>query len=88
MREMSASEASRNFSAVLDLAEHGETVVVTRSGRRVALITPAPRANGKALREVFRRWQGNAALDDTFATNVAAAREAAVTDLDGDPWRD
>jgi prevent-host-death family protein len=88
MREMSASEASRNFSAVLDSAEHGETIVVTRAGRRVALITPAPRANGKALREVFRRWQGNPALDDTFAANVAAAREVASADLDSDPWRD
>lgn len=88
MREMTASEASRNFSAVLDAAEHGETIVVTRSGHRVALITPAPRANGRALREVFRRWQGNTAVDDTLAANVAKAREAASADLDVDPWRD
>lgn len=88
MKEMAASEASRNFSAVLDEAEHGETIVVTRNGRRVAMITPAPRANGKALRDVFRRWQGRAELDDEFAANVAAAREAVSGDLDSDPWRD
>jgi prevent-host-death family protein len=87
MREMTASEASRNFSAVLDEAEHGETIVVTRNGHRVALIVPAPRANGSALREVFGRWNGNAALDDSFEENVAAVRETASAELDSDPWR-
>lgn len=87
MRELSASEASRNFSSVLDSAERGETIVVTRSGQRVAMIVPAPRANGAALREVFDRWQGNPALDDTFAAQVAAAREAVSAELDTDPWR-
>ncbi|HEY2764871.1 MAG TPA: type II toxin-antitoxin system prevent-host-death family antitoxin [Pseudonocardiaceae bacterium] len=84
---MSASEASRNFSAVLDSAEHGETIVVTRAGKRIALIVPAPRANGAALREVFGRWQGNAAFDDTFAANVATASEVVSAELDTDPWR-
>lgn len=88
MREMTASEASRNFSAVLDEAEHGETIVVTRNGHRVALIVPAPRANGGALREVFRRWNGNPALDEAFAENVASVREMVSADLDADPWHD
>lgn len=88
MREMSASEVSRSFSAVLDSAEHGETIVVTRAGRRVAVITPAPRANGAALRAVFERWHGNPALDDTLATRVTATRETASAELDTDPWRD
>lgn len=84
---MSASEASRNFSAVLDEAERGETIVVTRSGRRVALIVPAPRANGEALLDVFRRWHNSDGLDEAFAANVAAAREVASTESDADPWR-
>ncbi|HEY3263504.1 MAG TPA: type II toxin-antitoxin system prevent-host-death family antitoxin [Pseudonocardiaceae bacterium] len=84
---MTASEASRNFSAVLDQAEHGETIVVTRGGRRVAMIVPAPGASGKALREIVDRWRGNAAFDQTFADNIAAAREAASADQDRDPWR-
>jgi len=87
MREMTASEASRNFSAVLDEAEHGEAIVVTRAGRRVAMIVPAPRANGGALREVIDRWRGNAAFDETFADNVAGVRDAVSADLDSDPWR-
>ncbi|MGB3184495.1 MAG: type II toxin-antitoxin system prevent-host-death family antitoxin [Ornithinimicrobium sp.] len=84
---MTASEASRSFSAVLDSAEHGETIVVTRAGRRVAAITPAPRANGAALRAVFERWHGNPALDGTLATRVDAARQSASAELDTDPWR-
>ncbi len=83
---MSASEASRNFSAALDAAEQGETIVVTRAGKRVALIVPAPRANGAAVREVFSRWRDNPALDDDFASNVRAAREAVSAELDTDPW--
>lgn len=85
---MAASEASRNFSAVLDEAEHGETIVVTRNGRRVAMITPAPRANGKSLREVFRRWQDHTGLDAKFEADVTHARDLAASDLDEDPWRD
>ncbi len=85
---MSASEASRNFSAVLDSAEHGETTLITRSGRRIALIAPPPRANGVALRALLNRWRDNPALDDEFAARVASARTAASIELDADPWRD
>lgn len=72
---------------MLDSAEHGETIVVTRAGRRVAVITPAPRANGAALRAVFERWHGNPALDDTLAARVDAARQGVSAELDTDPWR-
>lgn len=71
---------------VLDSAERGETIVVTRSGQRVALITPASRANGAALREVFRRWRDTPALDGDFAERVTSARGAVSPDLDTDPW--
>lgn len=52
------------------------------------MIAPAPRANGRAVREVFRRWQGNATIDDTFAEDVASIRNVASAELDADPWRD
>lgn len=73
---------------MLNSAERGETIVVTRAGRRVAMIAPVPRSNGAALRAVFDRWRGNPALDDAFESNVHAAREAAAAELDTDPWRD
>ena len=94
MREVSATEASRNFSAVLDAAERGETVVVTRAGEPVATIAPAPRANGQALQDVFARWASRApdeaddAAHEEFARNVLDVREWASGELDGDPWRD
>jgi prevent-host-death family protein len=86
MREMTASEASRNFSAVLDSVEHGETIVVTRAGRRIASISPASAATGAALNAVLANWRGTAALDDAFAESIAAARAAAAVDDDTDPW--
>ncbi|HET8929131.1 MAG TPA: hypothetical protein VFN21_00600 [Acidimicrobiales bacterium] len=85
---MTASEASRGFAAVLDAAEVGETIVVTRGGRRVAEIRPAQKANGAALRAVLERWHGNASLDDPFATAVDSIRDATSGELDNDPWRD
>ena len=86
MREVTASEASRNFSAVLDSVERGETILVTRAGRRVASIAPTPLATGAALNAVLRRWRGAAALDDDFAESIATARAAASTEDDRDPW--
>lgn len=86
MREMTTSEVSRNLSAVLDEAERGETIAVTRSGRRVALIVPAPRANAAALDEVFRRWADTGVVDDEFVAAVGAVRE--FVGVDGDPWNE
>jgi prevent-host-death family protein len=86
MREVTASEASRNFSAVLDSVERGEIIVVTRAGRRVASIAPTPAATGAALNAVLTRWRGAAALDDEFAESIDTARAAASTEDDRDPW--
>ena len=88
MREVTASEASRNFSAVLDSVERGEIIVVTRAGRRVASIAPAAAATGAALNAVLTRWRGAAALDDDFAESIETARAAASTENDYDPWTD
>lgn len=85
---MTASEASRNFSSLLDAAEHGESVVVTRGGRRIAEVRPASAANGRALRDVFARWADDPALDDAFASRVHDTRRVATSDADTDPWRD
>jgi len=52
---VSATEAARRFSAVLDSVEgRGETFVVVRRGRAVARIGPARAANGKAVKELLR----------------------------------
>jgi prevent-host-death family protein len=40
MREMTVEEVDQNFSQVIDAAERGETIVITRNGMPVAKITP------------------------------------------------
>jgi len=80
MRTMTATEASRSFAALLDEAERGHTIVVTRGGRRIAAIGPVTASNGA---EVVALLTSNAA-DDDFAADVLAAREAAA--LEGPAW--
>jgi antitoxin (DNA-binding transcriptional repressor) of toxin-antitoxin stability system len=82
---MSASEVARSFSAVLDGAESGEAIVITRGGRRVALLVPAPRANGSAVAQVLERWRQRLGVDDAFEEAVAQAG-AGPAELDRDPW--
>jgi prevent-host-death family protein len=71
MKTMSATEASRSFASLLDEAERGGTIVVTRGGRRIATIGPATAGNGVAVAELL----GSAKLDEDFAADVLAARE-------------
>lgn len=40
MREIPASEAKANLSALLDAVEQGETVAIKRHGRRIARLVP------------------------------------------------
>lgn len=72
MRTITATEASRHFAALLDQAERGETVVVTRGGRRVALICPTPMTNGAAVLSML----DSCVVDADFAADVATARNA------------
>lgn len=83
---MTASEAARNFSAVLDAIEHGETIVVTRGGRRIAAMAPAPAHTGAALNEVLGRWVGTNLFDDTFLDHLDDTLTAADPGEDADPW--
>ena len=45
MRAITAREANQSFSRILQDAENGETVVVTRRGKPVAVIAPYRPAN-------------------------------------------
>ena len=64
MRTMTATQASRHFSELLDAIESGETVTITRGDKPVAEIGPARRSVGAELREVldgiepFARFNG------------------------------
>jgi prevent-host-death family protein len=83
MRTMTATEVSRNFAAVLDRAERGETIVITRGGKRLATLSPAPAGNGGVLKGFL---EGHS-LDEDFADDVAAARDS-VTDEPSASWSD
>jgi len=72
---MTATEASRRFAALLDAVERGETVIVTRGGRRIASVAPASSGNGRAVLELLSKRR----LDADFAADVRSVREL-VTD--------
>jgi prevent-host-death family protein len=81
MKTVTATEAARNFAAVLDQAEHGETIVVTRGGRRVATIGPAAAAPGRAVKELLHRHRPDAA----WAEELRALRRLTVEEERGWP---
>ncbi|HVW45444.1 MAG TPA: type II toxin-antitoxin system prevent-host-death family antitoxin [Solirubrobacterales bacterium] len=65
LKQLSATEAARRFSEVLDRVEQrGESVVIVRHGRAVATIGPAGAGTGKALKEVLRAHRPDPDLVD------------------------
>ncbi|GAA0964062.1 hypothetical protein GCM10009555_000370 [Acrocarpospora macrocephala] len=82
MRTMTATEASRNFSDLLDAIERGETVTITRGHHPVAEIRPASRRTGADLRAALADIPPP---DERFTEDIAAALELVVTE-EADPW--
>ena len=80
MRVITATEASRSFAALLDEVERGQTIVVTRGGRRIAAIGPVSASNGAEVRTLLASIEA----DHDFAADVRAARDA--VSLDGPAW--
>ncbi|TMM26720.1 MAG: type II toxin-antitoxin system Phd/YefM family antitoxin [Actinobacteria bacterium] len=55
MKRLTATDAARRFSEMLDAVERqGETFVVVRNGRPVAHVGPASKAQGAAVKSVLR----------------------------------
>lgn len=82
MRTVSATEASRRFSDLLDAIEAGETVTVTRGNRSIAEIRPAPHRTGRDLRVALAEVSPP---DDRFAADIADA-VGYLTPEEADPW--
>ncbi|WP_120004891.1 type II toxin-antitoxin system Phd/YefM family antitoxin [Nesterenkonia muleiensis] len=82
MRTISATEASRRFSDLLDAIEVGDTVTVTRGNRPIAEIRPAPHRTGRDLRAALTEI---APPDDRFAADIADA-VGSLTHEEADPW--
>lgn len=84
MRTVTATEASRRFSDLLDAIEGGESVTVTRGNRAIAEIRPVPRRTGRDLRLALA---STTPPDDRFADDIASA-VALLTEEVADPWAD
>jgi len=75
MVTMNIKEARACFSRLIDKAERGETIVITRHGKRSARLGPMPtRANGLPSLSEFRS-RIVAPREGLAATVVAARRE-------------
>jgi antitoxin (DNA-binding transcriptional repressor) of toxin-antitoxin stability system len=73
VRSLTATEAARRFSAVLDAIERrGESFVVVRRGKAVATIQPAAAAGGRAVKDILRAH----APDRAWASELRELRAA------------
>ena len=84
MRTVSATEASRRFSDLLDSIEAGDSVTVTRGNRAIAEIRPVPHRTGRDLRAAL---EDVSPPDDRFVADIADA-VASLTPDEVDPWQD
>ena len=83
MASMTATQAARAFSDVLNRVAAGEEVEVTRNGAPVAVIAPPGRRRISAER--FRALIASApSPDEDFASDVRALRDRVGTP--GEPW--
>jgi antitoxin (DNA-binding transcriptional repressor) of toxin-antitoxin stability system len=79
---MTATEASRNFSDLLDAIERGETVVITRGNHVIAEMRPAQHRTGANLRATLEHIPPP---DDRFADDIAGAL-ALIASEGNDAW--
>lgn len=73
MKHIQASEAKAKFAELLDQVERGETLVITRHGKPIAHLQPAPKDNDargrQAIRELMelRKGAGRATVEEILA---------------------
>jgi prevent-host-death family protein len=83
VKDLSATEASRRFSELLDAVEHrGASFTVVRHGRPVALITPATVADGRSLKDLLLRHRSDPAWPDDLE------RLRSLLEEERSPWSD
>jgi len=78
VRSITAAEALRHFSDLLDAVERGETVTIMRDNRPVAEIGPAHRRTGVDLRTALA---DTTPPDDRFAASIAEAMSMVTSAL-------
>lgn len=80
---MTATEAARSFSDVLNRVASGEVVEITRSGAPVAVIGP-PRARLLSAQRFRALIDSAPRPDDAFADELRSARDSVGPP--GEPW--
>jgi antitoxin (DNA-binding transcriptional repressor) of toxin-antitoxin stability system len=69
MKRLTATEAARRFSEMLDAVEDlGETFVVVRNGRSVAQVGPVPAGHGAMVKDALRAQPRDAGWIDELRT--------------------
>jgi len=66
VKEISATEASRNFSKLLDEVQKGTTFTIVRGGEPIATVTPVRRHTGAEFTELLRRLGPQPELADAI----------------------
>jgi prevent-host-death family protein len=88
MNRISATEASRKFSEILNRTRYaGETFIVERNGEPVAEIRPAKR-RAVSGEEVMERIRNAPPVDDAFHEDMAAIMAESRSEISPDPWED
>jgi antitoxin (DNA-binding transcriptional repressor) of toxin-antitoxin stability system len=76
VKEVTATDAARGFSALLTAVEQdGETFFVTRGGRVIARIEPAAGTSGAAVKALLKHFRP----DPDWAADLEAVRELLTT---------
>jgi prevent-host-death family protein len=84
MARLTATQAARNFSEVLNRVAAGEEIEVTRNGQTIALMTPPP-VRGLSAERFVELMARAPTPDPEFAAELRAARAALGPPRD--PWQ-
>lgn len=86
MRRITATQAARNFSQILDQVRfRGESYIVERNGEPICRIEPSGYASRVTVTELRALLASTPPPDDTFARDVAAIQKSQPR-LPRSPW--
>jgi antitoxin (DNA-binding transcriptional repressor) of toxin-antitoxin stability system len=66
VKEISATEASRNFSKLMDAVQKGSTFNITRGGQTIATVAPAHQRTGAQLIAIYDHREPDPELADAI----------------------
>ena len=76
MQTIQATEAKARLAELLRTVEHGETVAITRHGRTIAHVIPAPADEGADRRQAVARFRRRRAEWAPIAMSVEEILQA------------